>query len=281
MAPTYLITLTHFLNFLTAYTHTILHLRHLYPPSSFLRSKFHNTPVFQSRHPALCAWISDAVAAVRQELLNGAVARIAVVIYHVPTEGGKTGQAKVIERYMLDVSHFPVVSKAEREMELVYDGSDTEQDPDETVDTLPTSKAKGKEKAKPLDEDVDVDLSEQFRAALVVLTTRCSQLAPLPPNCSFNISLELKDEADADPPVGHPQAWIPVQPSLQKTGRGRTLNPTVEDEGGAEGGRREGADLGGVKTTPIRAVEAGVLRFETWVEEARAKYDIQGDDSQG
>jgi mitotic spindle assembly checkpoint protein MAD2B len=32
-----------------------------------------------------------------------------------------------------------------------------------------------------------------------------------------------------------------------------------------------GSDLGGVKTRPIRAVEAGPLFFECWVEEGKAK----------
>lgn len=127
--------------------------------------------------------------------------------------------------------------------------------------------------------DVDVDLSEQFRAALVVLTTRCAQLKPLPPNCAFNIALELKDEGDADPPIGHPQAWIPVQPSLQKTGRAKALAGSDGGEGSAKGHAnkgKEGQDAGGVRTTPIRAVEAGVFRFETWVEEGEAKFKAQG-----
>jgi mitotic spindle assembly checkpoint protein MAD2B len=32
-----------------------------------------------------------------------------------------------------------------------------------------------------------------------------------------------------------------------------------------------GKDLGGIRFTPIRTVEAGTFRFETWVEEGRAK----------
>ncbi|KAF2189575.1 DNA-binding protein [Zopfia rhizophila CBS 207.26] len=283
MAPTYLDHLTHFTNFLTAYTHTLLYLRSLYPRPTFLTSKFHNTPVYQSRHPAVCAWISDAISAVRNELLLGTVARIAIVIYHVPEKGPGTGSAKVLERYMFDVSSFPVVSKGERNLEIEWEDDDEEEENElqrerEQEEQNRGGKGKGKQRVKPLDEGVDVDISEQFRAALVTLTTRCSQLKSLPGDCSFNISLELKDEADIDPPVGHPQPWIPVQPSLQKTGRKGAQAPSSEGDGGddkGEGRNREGEDLGGVRTTPIRSVEAGVFRFETWVEEAKAKFEVE------
>lgn len=255
MAPTYLATLSAFTHFLTAYTHTLLYLRTLYPRTSFCRSRFHNMPVYQSRHPLVCEWIRDAVAAVREELLAGTVARIAIVVYCCNSEGKGTGSARIMERYMLDVSAFPVVERGERNMEIEWEDAT----PEEAVDA-------GKGKQKALDAHVDVDLSEQFRAALLTLTTRCSQLKPLPPDCSFNITMELKDEADADPPIRHPQPWIPVQPSLQKTGR-----KGGQVEKGAE--EREGGDLGGVVVTPIRTVEAGVFRFETWIEEGKAKFD--------
>ncbi|KAF2691184.1 DNA-binding protein [Lentithecium fluviatile CBS 122367] len=259
MPPTYHATLSAFTHFLIAYTHTLLYLRTLYPRTSFARSRFHNTPVYQSRHPLVCDWIRDAIAAVREELLEGTVARIGIVIYSYGAEGagnGKgTGSVKIMERYMIDVSRFPVVGKGERNIEIEWD------EPEEEA----AGNGKGKQKA--LEAHVDVNLSEQFRAALLTLTSRTSQLAPLPPHCSFSISMELKDEGDADPPIRHPQPWIPVQPSLQKTGR-KVVQVDNEDE------RAEGEDLGGAKVTPIRTVEAGVLRFETWIEEGKAKFEM-------
>ncbi|KAJ4367364.1 hypothetical protein N0V83_006945 [Neocucurbitaria cava] len=280
MAPTYLETLSAFTTFLSAYTHSLLYLRTLYPRTSFVHSRFHNTSVYQSRHPLVCEWIRDAIAAVREELLQGTVARIGIVVFSYKG-GDRTGSAKIMERYMFDVSTFPVVAKNERNMEFEWDRnsssppSPTDSDAEDNV-----SHKKGKQKA--LDTDVDTDLSEQFRAALIALVTRTSQLAPLPPDCSFNISMELKDEGDVDPPVRHPQPWIPVQPSLQKTGRKATSRDEDEEEE-VEAGRlsteREGEDLGGVKVTPIRSVEAGVFRFETWVEEGKAKFEAQEQDS--
>ncbi|KAL6706454.1 hypothetical protein ACN47E_005393 [Coniothyrium glycines] len=270
MAPTYLETLSAFTTFLTAYTHTLLYLRALYPSTSFVQSRFHNTPVYHSRHPLVCEWIRDAVAAVREELLDGTVARIGIVVFSYNSED-KTGSAKIMERYMFDVSSFPVVEKNERNMEIDWDYNSSDahdSDADE-------ERAKKKGKQKLYDANVDVNLSEQFRAALISLTSRTSQLSPLPQDCSFNISMELKDEGDIDPPIKHPQPWIPVQPSLQKTGRKATSRDEDEEEEIESGkrGNREGADLGGAKVTPLRTVEAGVLRFETWVEEGRAKFE--------
>jgi mitotic spindle assembly checkpoint protein MAD2B len=53
---------------------------------------------------------------------------------------------------------------------------------------------------------------------------------------------------------------MPSEPSLQ-TGEKREIG-------------RAGSDLGGVKSVPVRLVEAGAFVLETWIEEGRAK---QGD----
>ncbi|KAH8731020.1 DNA-binding protein [Phaeosphaeriaceae sp. PMI808] len=275
MAPTYLDSLSAFTSFLTAYTHTLLYLRSLYPQTSFVNSRFHNTSVYQSRHPLVCEWIRDAVSAVHEELLQGSVSRIAVVVFNYGnTKASKTGSAQIMERYMFDVGTFPVVSKNERNMEIEWDDASSDNDNDDSETSDPP--VHDERKQKELDFHVDVNLSEQFRAALIALTTHTAQLAPLPPKCSFNISMELKDEAHVDPPIRHPQPWIPVQPSLQKTGRKATVRDEEEEEGEQNGKGKtvvEGSDLGGVKATPIRSVEAGVFRFETWVEEGKAKFE--------
>jgi mitotic spindle assembly checkpoint protein MAD2B len=270
MPHTYLETLNAFTSFLTAYTHTLLYLRALYPKTSFVQSRFHNTAVHQSRHPLVCEWIRDAVAAVREDLLEGTVSRIAIVVFsYADSDGVNTGSAKIMERYMFDVSGLPVVGRNERNIELEWQGSD-----DDGVGAEEDEVTRKQGRTKELDADVDVDLSEQFRAAIIALTIRTSQLASLPPNCSFNISMELKDDADIDPPIRYPQPWIPVQPSLQKTGRKAAVRDE-DEEHEVEKGKIEGEDLGGVKVTPLRTVEAGVFRFEAWVEEGRAKFEGQ------
>lgn len=243
------------------------------------------------------------MGAVRTELLDGTVSRIAIVIFSYGNSnksgGGSaggigTGDVQIMERFMLDVSAFPIVDKDSRNAVLEW-GSSRPSSRASSRSASPTSEHQhkdeddgaaarsrsGSRELHTFDYGVGVNLSEQFRAALISLTTRCAQLTPLPENCSFNVSMELKDEVDVDPPMSHPQVWMPVQPSLQKTGRRNDKNARMEDEG-EEGSTQEskeqdrqkkGKDLGGARVTPIRTVEAGTFRFETWIEEASAKFE--------
>ena len=50
--------------------HTILYVRQIYPADLFVRRKKYDTPVFQSRHPGLNEYISGAVKAVGEELVQ-------------------------------------------------------------------------------------------------------------------------------------------------------------------------------------------------------------------
>lgn len=59
-----------FSDFLTVSIHTILYERDIYPRTSFLKARKYNYPVRQSRHPKVCQWIQDAVAAVEVEMLK-------------------------------------------------------------------------------------------------------------------------------------------------------------------------------------------------------------------
>lgn len=59
-----------FSEFLTVAIHTILYERNIYPQTSFISARKYNYPVKQSRHPKVCKWIQDAVAAVEVEMLK-------------------------------------------------------------------------------------------------------------------------------------------------------------------------------------------------------------------
>lgn len=48
--------------------HTILYVRHVYPAELFVRRKIYDTAVYQSRHPALNDYISEAMKAIAEEL---------------------------------------------------------------------------------------------------------------------------------------------------------------------------------------------------------------------
>lgn len=61
---------TTFSEFLVVAIHTILYERNVYPHTSFLKARKYNYPVRQSRHPKVCKWIQDAVAAVEVEMLK-------------------------------------------------------------------------------------------------------------------------------------------------------------------------------------------------------------------
>ena len=67
---TYAALLSTFSSFLTVAVHTILYERSIYPENTFLSARKYNYPVRQNRHPKICAWIKDAVAAVEAEMLK-------------------------------------------------------------------------------------------------------------------------------------------------------------------------------------------------------------------
>ena len=124
------------------------------------------------------------------------------------------------------------------------------------------------------------DVDQQLRGAVRRLSYAAEKMEALPEGCTFTVAVELKEEGQA--PIGvsstdapgieerpiyadneeHPQAWIPSEPNLQ------TASTTIPENG---------RDIGGAKTTSIRAVEAGPLFFECWVEEGKAKDALRED----
>ena len=213
-ATTLRVVIAAFTDFLTVAIHTILYERAIYPSTSFLSARKYNFSVRQNRHPKVCEWINDAVSAVETELLKGIVERVAIVIY--------TKDNMPVERFMLDVSRFPTVALADLDtpMERTTPNGDK-------VPTLPR-----------------VDMEEQFRATLSRLASCSSTLKPLPSGCMFNIAIELKEEGQ--PPLSHPQPWMPVQPVQKHDAIGQV----------------------GKKAVPVRAVAAGEMLLECWIEEA-------------
>lgn len=67
---TYQAVVSAYSDFLTVAIHTILYERNIYPPDSFIKARKYNYPVRQNRHPTVCKWIQDAVAAVEAEMLK-------------------------------------------------------------------------------------------------------------------------------------------------------------------------------------------------------------------
>ena len=207
--------ITSFTDFLTVAIHTILYERSIYPQTSFLSARKYNLAVRQSRHPKVCEWINDAVAAVETELLKGSVDKVAIVVYD------KSNTPR--ERFVFDVSRFPMVAASELDTTLERTGPDGQK-----MSILPT-----------------VDMEEQFRATMSKLGNCGSKLQELPPGCTFTIAVELKGDGGA--PLGHPQPWMPVESRKADDNATKPHN----------------------RTTPVRAVAAGEMIFETWIEEVK------------
>ncbi|KIN00203.1 hypothetical protein OIDMADRAFT_54802 [Oidiodendron maius Zn] len=220
--------LTAFSDFLIVAIHTILYERGLYPPETFLLTRAYNFPVRQNRHPLVCKWIQDAVSAVHDQMFKGTIRRIVLVIY--------SDRQEVLERFLFDVERFPVVPEKDAYTEFGVE-----------------SGAEGEVKVS------RVDVEEQLRATIRTLAYCGAKLGVLPEDCTYTLAVELKD--NMDPPIGHPQPWVPSIPSLQ-TG----------EKGSSE---RIGSDVGGVKSVPVRSVEAGQFILESWIEEGKAKHDFR------
>ncbi|KAH7355332.1 DNA-binding protein [Rhexocercosporidium sp. MPI-PUGE-AT-0058] len=233
-------------SFLTVAIHTILYTRALYPPATFLTTRAYNFPVHQSRHPAVCEWINSAIASIAVLLQKGSVKRIVVPIF--------SEQGEVMERFMFDVERFPVVGEKERWTE--FEARDQNPDLIPNPNPNPNSDVNVNEGKAGVPR---ADIEEQLRGTIRRLDYACSRLTPLPKNCTFSIAVELRDEPDVEPPIGHPQPWIPSEPSLQTGEKGNS--ETI------------GKDLGGVKSVPVRLVETGEFVLEAWIEEGRAKFD--------
>lgn len=246
LPQTYAALCSTFTAFLTVAIHTILYERGIYPVETFLTARAYNFPVRQSRHPLVCQWVNDAVAAVEAELLKQTVARVAIVIFEAE------GKGRPLERFVFDLSNLPTVPIGELNTPLVR-GNGNDQD---------------KVEAKPR-----VDLEEQLRAVMSKLAVCNQSLKPVPENCTYTVCIELKDEVD--PPIGHPQPWIPAEPRSQST--------IVTKGNEAFGGDlkkeiRKGEDVGGINTVPLRAVDAADnFVFEMWIEEGKAKLELQND----
>ncbi|KAI9842187.1 MAG: hypothetical protein M1837_007400 [Sclerophora amabilis] len=283
---TYASIVSTFTSFLTVAIHTIIYERGIYPSNTFLSARKYNFPVRQNQHPKVCKWINDAVAAVEIEmlkvdalligslshpfsssstssncsphhgnselptidLLQGTVFHVAVVIHDA--------RSQPLERFLFDVSSFPNIPPSEvlTAFEASSPSPSQEATPEEEQGASQDSTAATTQAPKTTNV---VDLEEQFRGVMRKLAFCSSSLRGLPDGCSFTVCVELKDEAKA--PIGHPQPWIPSQPSLQ---------PATTD-----GSLRQGKDVGGIKTTPVRAVEAGEFVMELWIEEAKAKQE--------
>ncbi|CAI4210910.1 unnamed protein product [Parascedosporium putredinis] len=153
-------------------------------PETFLTTRSHNLPIHQSRHPALCAWIADAVAAAAAQIRSASVRRVALVLHAPPALA-----AAVVERWVFDLDGWPRF-------------------PDAQVQ----AQAHAPDDPKAAEDSVNwVDVQEQLRGALMRVSYAAERLGPLPKDCTFTVAVELNDEAPA-----------PIEPNLQPATRSRS-----------------------------------------------------------
>ncbi|RXG43943.1 hypothetical protein VDGE_09902 [Verticillium dahliae] len=286
-----------FSSFLTMTVHTLIFHRALYPRPTFLMARHNNLVVPQSRHPAVCAWINDAVGQVTPLLAVGRLAKV-TINFHLPRT------LQVVDRWVIDVSHFPAWID-EDDMAVVAGGGQHQQQQQQQQQHVSSrgrdrlivaweQQEKRRTRARREDESERelaeleravnwVDVDEAVRGALSRIGSAAAAKGPLPEDSTFTVAVELRE--DAPVPIGvsgsllfvsspqgalssasgpcanrlkHPQHWIPSDPSLQYGAD--PLSGTPRDEASTEGPR-------GTSTIPLRTVDAGPLFWECWVEE--------------
>ncbi|TFK94391.1 DNA-binding protein [Polyporus arcularius HHB13444] len=159
--------------FIEVAIHTILYVRQVYPAELFVRRRKYDTPVFQSRHPALNEYVAGAVRAITDELALGTLDKVVMVI--------KTADEKPLERFI-----FAVRSTLEVE---AYN-KDTSVEGAISV----------------------ASLGQYFRSFLVKLTMIEAQLGHMYlDDLSFAIIIELQDDKAPSAMNGKdPPPWIPA-----------------------------------------------------------------------
>lgn len=225
-------------SFLTVAVHHLLFLRRIYPPVSFLSARAYNHPIRQNRHPEVCTWINDAIAAVREQLERNAVEKVSLCIFECDNN-------EVLERWTFDLHSLPNVIRRDRDV------------PFDSIDDADLRKT------------INItDLEATFRGVFSRLDTVSAKMRPLPdgdgaPECSFTMTVEIKEGADA--PVGRlskdERQWIVAEPD--------PFSDAHKADGPLEKARNRYAEKGG--TYPVRRLEAGELRMEMFVEESEVK----------
>ncbi|OJD28380.1 hypothetical protein ACJ73_00221 [Blastomyces percursus] len=274
-------------SFLAVSIHQILYLRAIYPQPTFLPVRHFNHPVRQSRHPKVCTWVTDACAAVEGQLLKCSVAAVSVVILSARTN-------RPLERYTFDMTQIPEVPASD-----VHTPFENSSSADQQEQQLPSA-TKPQTHPRP----APIDLEAQFRAVLARLASACARLTPLPRDEEYTPTLHIVLRNNADSPAGvtkEEQLWIAAEPGRKvdmnntkhsnNSNTTRYLNPTGTSNGsdnddsfgnnstmarngggGTDGSSRHGS-RGRAKTVPVRTVDAGEMKLEVWIEEAKGKFE--------
>ncbi|KAG5286907.1 mitotic spindle checkpoint protein (Mad2B) [Histoplasma capsulatum] len=283
-------------SFLAVSIHQILYLRAVYPQPTFLPVRHFNHPVRQSRHPKVCSWVTDACAAVEAQLLKCSVAAVSVVILSARTN-------RPLERYPFDMNQIPEVPAGD--IHTPFERSSA------TTTSTSTQPQEQPSMTGSQPHPIPIDLEAQFRAVLARLASACARLTPLPatkntPRPSTSSCATTLTALPASP--REEQLWIAAEPYGEVDLNSSTSNnnnnnkitngcsnhpdhsPANDDsfdnnmtskngsgggDGGGVGGKMDGkrGSRGRAKTVPVRKVDAGEMKLEVWIEEAKGKFE--------
>ncbi|KAA8901437.1 DNA-binding protein [Sphaerosporella brunnea] len=203
--------------------HTILYHREIYPRELFMATRMYNTAVKMCRVPRVARYVRDVVEQVGQQLQEGNVKVVSIVIL--------SENRHPLERFSFNVSSFPQVEKDRAHALLLHNNVGE-------GELVGTSLA---------------ELYEQFRALIMQISACSGKLGNLPENCTWTTSLELIEGSDA--PKDHTRNWVVSE--RQKASWGSNA--------------MTGLASGGVKSMPLRSIEAGAIGMDIWVEESNVK----------
>jgi mitotic spindle assembly checkpoint protein MAD2B len=204
--------------------------------------------------------------AVETQLLKCTVAAVSVVILSVHTN-------RPLERYTFDMSQMPHIP-----------ASDIHTPFERSAPNKPS--ADDSKNTNTNNNPASVDLEAQFRAVLARLASACARLTPLPAEEEYLPTLHIVLRPDADAPAGvtkDEQLWIAADPEHLENDD-ESLRGFSDSEFGDSRSQRDAGDGQGpegqnkrsrarAKTVPVRTVDAGEVKLEVWVEEAKGKFE--------
>ncbi|KAM0275726.1 hypothetical protein ACHAQH_007487 [Verticillium albo-atrum] len=187
-----------FCSFLTMTLHTLIFHRGLYPQETFLMARHNNLVVPQSRHPAVCAWINDAVSQVTPLLAVGRLAKV-TINFHLPRT------LQVVDRWVIDVSHFPAWIDEDDVGNVSGRGRDrliVAWEQQERRRARARREDEAEREFAELERAVNwVDVDEAVRGALSRIGSAAMAKGRLPEDSTFTVAIELRE--DALVPIGN------------------------------------------------------------------------------
>jgi mitotic spindle assembly checkpoint protein MAD2B len=213
-----------FTEFFIVATHSILYLRKIYPQDSFRAVRQYGIAVHQSRHPKVCEYIEHMARSCMEFVKRGVVEKVSLVVL--------SASESPLERFAFDLRDFPELS--------------------------------AKLSATTVDEDdggvTYQEVCSQYRACLSTLTSLNDSFGELPPDCTFSIIMETKDDESNACEVDPESIWI--------AGDGQKYHQDANSSSFNQ-------SRPSIRLLPVRYVESGPFSFNLFLEEDKQKRKLK------